>query len=66
MGGNLNRRDLGSLPPDVTEWIETTAAQLRSVLADPEVRSQVMSLLSGEEPSARSDDENGEADRILD
>ena len=59
-GGSLNRRDLGSLPPnDEREaWIQRNAAQLRGVLSDPATRNRLLELLNGkEQPRLGTDDE---------
>jgi hypothetical protein len=45
-GVKLNSSD--SLPPDVQEWIDNTAKQLRETLAIPEVRAQILDLFCGE------------------
>jgi hypothetical protein len=50
-GGSLNRRDLGSLPPnDEREaWIQRNAALLRRVLSEPATRIRLLELLNGQE-----------------
>jgi hypothetical protein len=38
-----------SLPPDVREWIDNVARQLREALAIPAVRAEISELLTGDE-----------------
>jgi hypothetical protein len=38
-----------SLPPDVQEWIDKTAAELRDALNDPVTRAEICALLTGEQ-----------------
>jgi hypothetical protein len=60
-GGNLNRRDLGSLPPnDEREaWIQRNAALLRGALSDHTTRMRLLELLNGQErPRPGNDDES--------
>ena len=60
-GGNLNRRDLGSLPPnDEREaWIKRNAALLRQALSEPTTRRRLLELLNEpEQPRPGSDDES--------
>jgi hypothetical protein len=42
-----------SLPPDGREWIAKTAVQLRDALANPEVRTRVVELLTGDRQAQR-------------
>jgi hypothetical protein len=46
--GERDLRESHALPPDVQEWIDNTAKELREALAIPEVRSQILDLFCGE------------------
>jgi hypothetical protein len=42
-----------ALPPDEREWIAKTAVRLRDALTNPEVRTRVVDLLTGDRQAQR-------------